>query len=261
MKRWSVGVLVLAAALFGTILFLSRGRSKSPDGGGPGVPPVLPSRPAVSEFSDDFSSPALDASRWTLCSEGDFKEKTVDILEGRLRLRCGTIGTDDRTVKFLGARSISPLRLGRETRLTAEIDWNKQANGSYLSGALILSPQDTGGNPLTGPDWLRVEYVGVPPGKNGRLVVASRTAGRERYLFTEGWPEKDRQGRAISLQKVELVLKGGGFELSENGTVVYECKDKVVSFATAHLYIQMSSHSNYPPRQIFFDNVRWSAAE
>jgi len=261
MRRWSVGVLVLGAVLFATILIVSRSRAKSADGDGPVVPSVVPARPPISEFADDFSSPSLDASRWALCSEGDFKEKVADVLEGRLRLRCGTIGTDDRTVKFLGVRSASPLKLSRETRVSAELDWNNQPNGCYLSGALILSPQDTSGNPLTGPDWLRVEYVGVPPGKNGRLVVASRTGGRERYLFTEGWPEKDRQGRPISLQKVDLVLKGGGFELIENGTVVYECKDKVVSFPSAHLYIQMSSHSNYPPRQIFFDNVRWSAAE
>lgn len=262
MRRGAVGAFVLAVAFILAALAI-RGKSHEPPAAaaGGGSPGPVAAAPAASEFHDEFAGPTLDPARWTSCSAGDFKEKVVDVHDGRLRLRVGTIGTDDKTVKFLGARVVPMLRLGRQSRISAELDWNKQANGSYLSAALILSPQAVSGNPLEGPDWIRVEYVGVPPGRNGRLVVASRTGGRERYLYLEGWPEKNREGRLIQVQRIDLVVNGGGFEVLENGERVYECTDKVIGFSTAYLYLQMSSHSNYPPREVFFDNVRWSVAD
>ena len=57
------------------------------------------------------------------------------------------------------------------TRIAVELDWNDQPNGSYLSAGLILAPEPTEANPSRGRSWLKVEYVGVPPGRNARLVV------------------------------------------------------------------------------------------
>jgi len=249
MGRFGVIVLALAVAAGGVTLLLRRREAPAP---------TPPSSPAPL-LADEFSGVELDSSRWVICSEGDFKEKAVDVREGRLRLRCGTVGTDDKTVKYLGVRSAAAYSLGPGTRVAADLDWNRQFNGCYLSAAIILAPAATGGNPLSGSDWVRIEYVGVPPGKNGRLMVVSRTAGRERYLFLEGWPEKNREGRPLAVQKAELVLKaGGGFEVVENGQPVYTCDEPVIGFKNAYLYLQMSSHSNYPPRELFFDNVRWN---
>lgn len=213
----------------------------------------------VARFEDAFEG-ALEGARWAPTSEADFEEKVVDIQSGRLRLRCATRGTDDRTVKFFGVRSVSPIRLEAGTLVAAELDWNNQANGSYLSAGLVLAPARVEGNPLTTPDFLRVEYIGVPPGKNGRIVVVTRNKGREQYLFTEGWPQVRREGRPIGLQKVELRFrKGGAFEVLENGNTLFESKDKALESDTVYLYLQMSSHSNYPPRELFFDNVRVAA--
>jgi hypothetical protein len=216
-------------------------------------------------FREDFSSPSLDRARWIPFSEGDFKEQVIDVVEVpganprdyRLRLRASTLGTTPETAKTFGVRSAPLLRIGADTRISAEIDWNHQENGSYLSAALILCPLATSGNPLQGPDWLKLEYVGVPPGKNGRMVVVSRTAGRERYWYLEGWPQQHREGRLLSLQHLELTLSGAGFQVKENGSVVYENRERPIAFPDAYLYLQMSSHSNYPSRQVYFDNIRW----
>jgi hypothetical protein len=249
MRRF--GVLVLTLLLAGAgLAFLARSREPVT-----AAPPALPAL----VLADDFSGVELDSTSWVICSEGDFKEKAVDVRDARLRLRCGTVGTNDKTVKYLGVRSAKAFPVSSGTRVAADLDWNCKFNGSYLSAAIILAPAAVAGNPLTGPDWVRLEYVGVPPGKNGRLMVVSRTAGRERYLFMEGWPEKNREGRPLALQKTELVLKnGGGFEILENGQPIYTCVEPVIGFKSAHLYLQMSSHSNYPPRELFFDNIRWN---
>jgi hypothetical protein len=189
-----------------------------------------------------------------------FKKRSVDLLNGRLRLQADTRDTRDDTVKFLGVRSITAFRLGRETRVTTDLDWNDQANGSYLTAGIVLSPVLTVGNPLSAPDLLRIEYIGVPPGRNGRIVVVTKNAGREQYLFTEGWPEVQREGRRIGLQHLEILLRDGSLQVWENKRLLYESKEKAVLFDRAHLYLQMSSHSNYPPREVFFKNVRVEAA-
>jgi hypothetical protein len=44
----------------------------------------------------------------------------------------------------------------------------------------------TNGNPGEEKDWLKFEYVGVPPGRNARGVVATKIAGKVKYLYTEG---------------------------------------------------------------------------
>jgi len=101
-----------------------------------------------------------------------------------------------------------------------------------------------------------VEYVGVPPGKNGRLAVGARVAGRDGPLFTEGWPQVQREGRPIGRQHVEIELQKRGFVVRENGMEQYASKpDEAPAMQEAYLYLQMSTHSNYPARELFFGNV------
>jgi hypothetical protein len=255
-------MIAVAAAAVMVAVLATRKPAPSP-GAPPSTPPAPPAMPArvfSTALSDDFGA-TLDASRWAPMSEADFEEKVVDTKDGRLRFRCATRGTDDRTVKFFGVRSVPAFRFGKELRVSAELDWNNQANGSYLSAGIVLAPERVNGNPLITKDFLRVEYIGVPPGKNGRIVVVTRNAGREQYLHTEGWPEKQREGRKLGVQKVEIVIRGGAFEVFENGASIYQSKEKALAFDSAHLYLQMSSHSNYPPRELFFDNVQVRAAE
>jgi hypothetical protein len=226
----------------------------------PPTPSALSAAPAprAAPLAETFER--LDAAAWSIVSRGDFQERLVDIRDGRLRLRCATIGTDDRTVKTLGVRGASRVELRPGCRLAADLDWNGQANGSYLSAALVLAPAAVDGNPLDTPSWIKVEYHGVPPGKNGRLVVGRRRQGRDLPLFTEGWPELHRGGRPIGLQRLELRFRADGFEVRENDVIVFDSKE-ALGFDAAHVYLLMSSHSNYPPRELFFDNVRVSGAD
>jgi hypothetical protein len=121
----------------------------------------------------------------------------------------------------------------------------------------VLAAAETAGNPLSTPDWLLVEYVGVPPGKNARLVVAAGAGGRRRTLFTEGWPEMNRGDRPIGKQEIEVeALEDGGFAVRENGAEVFVSPRGALSFREGWLYLQLSSHSNYPAREVTFDRVR-----
>jgi hypothetical protein len=109
---------------------------------------------------------------------------------------------------------------------------------------------------LRSRSWLKAEYVGVPPGRNARLAVVLCTDGRERTLHSEGWPETNRTGRRIGVQELSLVFSGSSFEVREDGHLVFEAAETPVGFDAAHLHLQLSSHSNYPPREIYFDDIR-----
>ena len=218
-------------------------------------------------WSETFDEGALDPTRWIATLDGDFREHAVDVVDisplgahdFRLRLRADTRGTRDDTVKFLGARTVPAFPMAEGTRIAVTVDWNGQANGSYLTAAVILTPEATRGNPLRGRDWFKVEYVGVPPGQNARLIVGQRVEGRERTLYDEGWPETNRSGRRIGVQELLLVLRRSSFEVWENGARLFEARDTSLGFESAHLHLQLSSHSNYPPREILFDDFRLSA--
>ena len=253
MTRGTVGVLIGVAALVMAGILLRLGR-----------PEPSPANP-ISQAAEPPAPPDSPASAadpaWIPWFEGDFKEKRAESRDGRIHLRCSTLGTIDKTVKALGMRSASPVRLGRETRVTSTLDWNRQVNGSYLTAALVLAPSTSAGNPLSGPNWLKIEYVGVPPGKNGRLVVGCRTGGRDRVLFQEGWPEENRHGRPLALQKIEVVLKADSFEVLENGRAVFSCPERLLRLTSAHAHVMMTSHSNYPTREVSFSDVRWTVTE
>jgi hypothetical protein len=178
----------------------------------------------------------------------------------RLRLLADTRGTRPDSLKFLGVRSTCPLIIGPGTRLSVRLDWNDQANGSYLSAGIILSPHPTLGNPLEMRDWLAVGYVGVPPGREAHMLIRARHDGRERTLYTGGWPEPNRSGVRISLQRIVIAFSEDGFRVWENGTRVYEGRSAALRSAAAYLYLQLSSHSNYPARAVYFDQIRLTRA-
>jgi hypothetical protein len=213
---------------------------------------------------EDFSQGRLDASRWQRTVDGDFRDWSVDVVDAgrpgspdfRLRLRADTRGTRDDTVKHLGVRSARPISLRDGSRISVRLHWGEQANSSYLTGAVVLSPHPTLGNPLQTSDWLKVAYVGVPPGRNARMVIAVKSQGRERTVFTEGWPEVNRAGRPIGVQEVSLRVHRGSFEVGEGVQRIWASSPDETSFGAGYLYLQMSSHSNYPARSISFDDIR-----
>ena len=217
---------------------------------------------AQTRFRDDFSSPSLQGGRWFVTAAGDFKERTVDVTgDHRLRLRADTTGTRDDTVKFLGVRTREAFAVGEGLCVAATLDWNDQANGSYLSAALILAGEATLENPLLDGDWLAAEYVGVPPGRNARLELRSSSSGRRRTLEDEGWPHAQRAGRKIGRVRVVLFVAPASTRLWENGELRHQSAGPSLSVERVFVHLQLSSHSNYPAREVYFDDVEVTSTD
>ncbi len=214
-------------------------------------------------FKDDFNEGGLDLTQWGMTSLNDFAEMIIDVYDVapteetdyRLRLRANTIGTSDKTVKFLGVRSLQKIDFLQEKVISFDLDWNNQANGCYLTAGMYLCPVATDANPRDEPNWIALKYVGVPPGKNVRFQVAKKIDGVLRPLFNEGWPDEQRTGREIANQYVELFIDQSSLKLLENGKELFSTENHGINFTQAYLYLQMSSHSNYPSREVYFDNI------
>ena len=125
-----------------------------------------------------------------------------------------------------------------------------------MTAGIFLCPTLTEGNPADEPAWVRIEYVGVPPGRKARAAVWLRNETGTHWIHKEGWPEKQRTGRTIDRLRVGIEFREDGWAVTENGEPLFRAPGKwPLPFDTAHVYLQMSSHSNYPPREIFFDNI------
>jgi hypothetical protein len=223
-------------------------------------PVTVPPQP-VEQFSGTFDAPALDDSVWAVTRKNDFQESAVDVVNGRLRLRAATIGTKDDTVKFHGVRTVRSITVRQPMELAFDIDWNDQKNDSYLTAGIFLCATATDENPQDEKDWIKFEYVGVPPGRNARAWLSARTGGVEKVLYNEGWPEKQKAGRQIGLQRVRIRWEKDTLFLLENDKLLWQDKYVGPGFVEGYLYLQMSSHSNYPPREVFFDNVVFGTPE
>ena len=237
MTRWALGALLLGYCLL------------ADPGAGPTAREVV--------FADRFSLDHLDDAKWTRTRCHDFQEEVVDLAEGRLRMAAATTGTDDATVKLHGVRSAAPVvDLSRPVEIAFALDWNNQANGCYMAAGAYLCPEAVD-DPREAESWLRVLTIGVPPRRNARCLISAKRGGREEQLLTEGWPEQ-REGRRIGVQRLRLTLDHGRLTVAENDASVLEVDALQLGFDRAYLYLQHSSHSNYPRREVFFDDVQVS---
>jgi hypothetical protein len=94
----------------------------------------------------------------------------------------------------------------KATVISYDLDWNNQANGCYLTAGMYLCPLASDENPRDETGRVAFEYMGVPPEENARFQVAKTNKGNLRFLFTEGWPDKQRIGREIANKHVELIV-------------------------------------------------------
>lgn len=216
----------------------------------------------TSTFNENFIEGFLNPQNWQITHEGNFKESIVDVhdidpsknVDYRLRLGMNTIGTSDNTVKFLGVKSVEKVNFSEGAEVSFDIDWNNQSNGCYLSESFYLCPTATNGNPENENNWLKFEYIGVPPGQNARCEIANKIYGNIRLLYTAGWPE-ERTGRQIGNQHIKIILDNKSLKIIENGKELNSSPIYNFNFASTYIYLQMSSHSNYPMRKIYFDNI------
>ncbi len=206
--------------------------------GAPKVPVAAPSppKPTTPQWVSVKASTATTVARW-------------DGL--RLELALDTMGSPATPLTVTGMRSGEAVARPLDLRFT--LDWNRQANGAYLKAAVYLSPHRTAGDPAALADWVRVSYIGVPPGDRWRHEVAERRAGRMRFLDRAGWPG-DRSGRAPGAPKVHLRWAGDALELTEDGARVSGVR--AVGWPRVYVYLTLTGHSNYPRRTIYLSDVR-----
>lgn len=214
-------------------------------------------------LNEGFDEGTLDQSQWIITKEGDFTDMSVDIydanpaetIDQRLRLRANTIGTSDSTVKSLGVRYANKIDISEANTISFDLDWNDQTNGSYLSAGIYLCPEATETNPADKINWISFEYIGVPPGKNARFQISLMKEGNLQLVHTEGWPDQQRTGREINDQKIELIFNDTLLTVKENSVEIFS-GEHLLDFTQAYLYLQMNSHSNYPSREVYFDNIQ-----
>lgn len=213
-------------------------------------------------WREEFDSGELDPARWQHTLDGDLEVHAAELVpapEGtgaRLRLLADTRGTSNATVKYVGIMSRCAVVTEANTNVSLRVDWGPPANGSYLSAAIVLSPHTTAGNPLTTPDWLSVAYVGVPPGRNARLLVRMSNNGVVRTLYRDGWPDANRAGRYITRPTLQISLGPSSLELREDGRLVFSSTGRELPTIGSHLFLQLSSHSNFPARSVHFEDLR-----
>ena len=87
------------------------------------------------------------------------------------------------------------------------------------------------------------------------MLVDLRSRGRDDTVETEGRPETRREGRRIGAQEIRLRVRRRSIEVREGERLVWT-SPQALSFETGYLYLQMSSHSNYAARSIYFTRVR-----
>jgi hypothetical protein len=217
-------------------------------------------------FVEDFEKGRLDLSQWEVTSDGDFTEAIVDVVDvlpgeqtdHRLRLRANTIGTSD-PLKYLGLRSRDMVDFNPARTILFDLDWNKQTNGSYLTASFYLCPTASK-NPKEENDWLKFEYVGVPPGQNVRISILAKVDGVV-YTLHMDWGPRDDNGRplgkplGLSTHRISLFLDKSRVRVVQDDEEIFPLSKHNLNFTAAYIYLQMSSGTNYPSREIYFDNI------
>ena len=214
---------------------------------------------------DDFESGHINTAIWQITIDGDFKLIAVDVIDvdtsdssdHRLRLQANTLYTST-PLKYLGVRTKEAIDLTKPKDIICEIDWNEQKNGSYLAAAIYLCPRKSN-NPRKESDWFVFEYTGVPPGRNLRTNVRISTGGSIKNLY-EDWGPRDENNRPLGRpagntpHKVRIAVSKERIRVMENGVELLSSTNHQFNVDQLYVYLQMSTGTNYPSREIYFDN-------
>ena len=207
--------------------------------------------PPAAGFQDAFDSLSLE--RWTPVRSHDAKREVLETREGRLVLGLDTLGTDDATVKAVGVRTARPIDVAAGARITATFDWGAQENTSYLAAGIFLSPEARE-NAREAEDWIAVQLVGVPPGQTARPLVTARSRGRMIELAAFGWPI-EKPSRPLGRETIGIEIRGTSLRVDFGGKEVFATAESPVLLERAWLYLHFHGHSNYPLREIAFDDI------
>lgn len=258
--------LTLIISMLGTLL--TAGRSDE-------VNAVQPTEPVI--FQENFASNKLDLTRWQVFRHNDFHESTIDIVDGRLRLRADTMDTDIDTVKFHGIRTVDPVvDIQHPAGIRFDLNWEEKENGSFMDSGIFLCPTVIKGTPEDEPNWLRVMYIGSD-GPAGRIEITARTNGdpSDRMIYDEGFRESlaesakhpmEKQPKFVDhqlgLQQIRLVLSQKSIAAWENNKQLCAVNFKLneqfgenLPWTKCYLYMLQSSQANYAAREVSFRHL------
>ena len=223
--------------------------------------PAAPGPGPAEQLIEEFGGDTLDPERWQTTRLNDFQEARWDLGpdpgqqgDGRLRLRAATLDTRDATVKHMGLVMTRPLDLRASAEVELDLDWAHQRNGSYLALALYLAPSFTRKSASKGDDWLAVRVVGEPPGRTARVELLRRSSGNLAALERFGWPKR-KPGWDMGPVRLGVRLDGGALRLSIDGKERFSTANAGLRFEQAHVFVELTSHSNYAAREVFVDRV------
>ncbi len=171
------------------------------------------------------------------------------------RLALDTRGAPADEVRAVGVAA-GPLRLGEGLLLRGELEWFASGNASYWTAGLLLSSRAPEGGlaSLDVEPAVRLELVGVPPGRTARRYGALRVGARTIPLATDGWPE--RPGRALERATLELELTASWVTLRADGEQLARVP-RPIGLAAGDVWAlaYATSHANYAERAVRFQDL------
>ncbi len=218
-------------------------------------------------WKDSFEIDQINSVFETFYSHQDLLKSNSKILPSnqKLQISLQTIQLPPESVYLIGLKTkqsksfflenekqekkINPHQLG------FTLDWNQQFNGSYLSAGLIITQSSQIPSFQSLSDYIAIEYIGVPPGKNGRLQISEKHAGNLKIVYDEGWPQLQREGKLLGIQKILAQYSSQGLEIKENDNIVLHSHHTALFEQSVFFYFFVQSHNNYYERTVFFDDI------
>ena len=141
--------------------------------------------------------------------------------------------------------------------ITLGLEWLEDSNAAYLSAGLAIIPEGSplAGDPRDRAEVTHVSFIGVGPGALARRELLVQRKGQEIARETEGWPEKEKEGRQLKQVVVKLVVTNALIQIEEQGRPPVSVAADL-GFARGQLVLFLASHSNSMRRAVRFTQLR-----
>ena len=240
--------------------------------GCPNPPDPAPSKPVVEQldvapksiiqkqparFEQRFNSDL--GSDWALWRyQVDENKSAIKTEETGLRMELETYGRRHDEVSVVAVAWKPALDfLTQPQTITLDLEWLEDSNAAYLSAGLAIVPEDSplSGDPRDLPEVTHLSFIGVGPGAWARRELLVQRKGQEIARETEGWPEKQKEGRQLNQVTVKLVVTDALIRIEEEGRDAVSISANL-GFARGRLVLFLASHSNSMRRAVRFRQLR-----
>ena len=214
------------------------------------APQVVP----AADLETFFDKP-LDAAQWAQWThQVDAGKSAVEIGPKGLTVSLETYGRAARDVSVVALawrRGYDLLQGPLAIEMT--LDWLEKHNANYLSAGIALVPEEAplSGDPRDLPAVAHLSFIGAGIGANARRELVVQRHGNTIFRDTEGWPEKDADGRALETARVRWVVGPEGMTVTEEGRPAVKT-ETALSVARVRVVLFVVSHSNSMKRALRF---------